>query len=237
MSAVSPGARVNRLTSWRLSFRAWRWQRPFWAGLLTLLAGVPIAYFPYANLTMGQLTIRMATTTGSASLIIGVLLMVLGVSMWFQPAVRVFAGVAAILLGLVSLVVSNFGGFLMGFLLALFGGGMSTAWAPGVAEPMEGPAEPAARGTGAPAAAASAPSPEPAPATEAVPSTEPARTAVAVETAGGPDLVKRAPDPVAPPSPAEAGTVTAAGRKSAPRPDAAGTAADRDTTEGRHRAR
>ncbi|MFH8365500.1 DUF6114 domain-containing protein [Streptomyces sp. NPDC018031] len=140
MSAVSPGARVNRLTSWRLGFRNWRWQRPFWAGLLTLLAGVPIAYFPYANLTMGQLTLRMATTTGSASLIIGVLLMVLGVSMWFQPAVRVFAGVAAILLGLVSLVVSNFGGFLLGFLLALFGGGMSTAWGPGEA-PKAKPAE------------------------------------------------------------------------------------------------
>ncbi|KUJ64494.1 hypothetical protein ACZ90_58100 [Streptomyces albus subsp. albus] len=131
MSAVSPGARVNRFTSLRQSFRGWRWQRPFWAGFLTLLAGVPIAYFPYANLTMGQLAIRISTTTGSSSLVIGVLLMVLGVSMWYQPAVRVFAGVAAILLGLVSLVVSNFGGFLLGFLLALFGGGMSIAWAPG----------------------------------------------------------------------------------------------------------
>lgn len=141
MSAVSPGARVNRLNSWRLSFRAWRWQRPFWAGLLTLLAGVPIAYLPYHNVTMGQLSFRIATTTGSASLIIGVLLMVLGVSMWFQPAVRVFAGVAAIMLGLVSLVVSNFGGLVVGFLLALFGGGMSTAWAPGEAAPKAQPAE------------------------------------------------------------------------------------------------
>ena len=59
-----------------MTFRHWRWQRPFWAGLLTLLAGVPIAYFPYANLTLGQLTLRMATTAGSGSLIIGVLLFV-----------------------------------------------------------------------------------------------------------------------------------------------------------------
>ena len=117
----------------RRSFRAWRWARPFWAGLLTLLAGLPIMYFPYANLTMGQLTIRMATTAGSGSLIIGVLLVVLGLTMWFQPMVRVFAGVAAILLVLVSLVVSNFGGFLIGFLFGLIGGGMAIAWTPGVA--------------------------------------------------------------------------------------------------------
>ncbi|MFT2017811.1 DUF6114 domain-containing protein [Streptomyces sp. 796.1] len=130
MGAESPGAR-DRVGQLRAAFRAWRWQRPFWAGLLTLLGGLPIAYFPYANLTMGQLTIRMSTTAGSGSLIIGVLLVVLGLTMWFQSATRVFAGVAAILLGLVSLVVSNFGGFLMGFLLALFGGALGVSWAPG----------------------------------------------------------------------------------------------------------
>ncbi|MEU1630222.1 DUF6114 domain-containing protein [Streptomyces sp. NPDC020096] len=131
MSAESRGLR-DRIGSWRRSFRTWRGQRPFWAGLLTLLGGLPIIYFPYANLTVGQLTVRMATTAGSGSLIIGVLLVVLGFTMWFQSTARVFAGVAAILLGLVSLVVSNFGGFLLGFLLALIGGGLSVAWAPGV---------------------------------------------------------------------------------------------------------
>lgn len=131
MSAESTGLSV-RIRSWRLSFRRWRWGRPFWAGLLTLLAGFPIAYFPYANLTLGQLTVRMATTAGSGSLIIGVLLGVLGLTMWFQSAVRVFAGVASILLGLVSLPVSNFGGFIIGFLLALLGGALAVSWAPGV---------------------------------------------------------------------------------------------------------
>lgn len=130
MSAESQGP-SDRFGSWRRSFRTWRGQRPFWAGLLTLLGGLPIMYFPYANLTLGQLTIRMATTAGSGSLIIGVLLVVLGLTMWFQSAARIFAGVAAILLALVSLVVSNFGGFVAGFLMALIGGGMAVAWAPG----------------------------------------------------------------------------------------------------------
>ncbi|WP_329136744.1 DUF6114 domain-containing protein [Streptomyces sp. NBC_01476] len=131
MSAESTGLSA-RLRYGRVAFRHWRWQRPFWAGLLTIVAGVPIAYFPYANLTLGQLTIRMATTAGSGSLIIGVLLFVLGLTMWFQSAVRVFAGVASILLSLVSLVISNFGGFLVGFLFALLGGALAVAWAPGV---------------------------------------------------------------------------------------------------------
>ncbi|WP_438485796.1 DUF6114 domain-containing protein [Streptomyces sp. S186] len=127
----------------RQAFRDWRGQRPFWGGLLTLLAGVPIMYIPYANLTIGSLTVRMATTAGAGSLIIGVLLVVLGLTMWFQPASRVFAGVAAILLALVSLVVSNFGAFLIGFLLGLIGGALGVSWAPGrPAQSADGPGEP-----------------------------------------------------------------------------------------------
>ncbi|PJE96013.1 hypothetical protein CUT44_19625 [Streptomyces carminius] len=129
MSAESPGAR-ERISRWRQSFRMWRWQRPFWAGLLTLLGGIPIIYIPYADPSLDQLSFRLATTTGSGSLIIGVLLIVLGLTMWFQPHSRVFAGVAAILLGLVSLVVSNLGGFFVGFLLTLVGGAMGLSWVP-----------------------------------------------------------------------------------------------------------
>ncbi|MGW3242278.1 DUF6114 domain-containing protein [Streptomyces sp. NPDC001070] len=141
MSAETHGLR-GRFGYWRFRFRVWRGQRPFWAGLLTLLAGLPIAYFPYAHLSLGALSLTMATTAGSGSLIIGVLLVVLGLTMWFQSAVRVFSGVASILLALVSLVVSNFGGFLMGFLLGLIGGALAVSWAPG-APPAEGGADPA----------------------------------------------------------------------------------------------
>ncbi|OEV11774.1 hypothetical protein K378_03428 [Streptomyces sp. Amel2xB2] len=115
----------------RSSFRDWRGQRPFWGGLLTLLAGFPIMYIPYQNLTLGSLTIRMSTTAGAGSLIIGVLLVVLGLTMWFQPHSRVFAGIAAILLSLVSLVVSNVGAFMIGFLLGLLGGALGVSWGPG----------------------------------------------------------------------------------------------------------
>ncbi|MCX4765046.1 DUF6114 domain-containing protein [Streptomyces sp. NBC_01275] len=141
MSAETPVA-PGRFTHWRQQFRAWRGTRPFWAGLFVLFSGLPIAYFPYAHLQVGHLTLAMATTAGAGSLIIGVLLVVLGVSLWFQKHVRTFAGVAAILLGLVSLPVSNLGGFLIGFLFALIGGAMAVSWMPGVP-----PVEPAP-GTG-----------------------------------------------------------------------------------------
>ncbi|MEU4877054.1 DUF6114 domain-containing protein [Streptomyces sp. NPDC021608] len=130
MSAETPAA-PGQFTRRRQQFRAWRGTRPFWAGLFVLLAGFPIAYFPYAHLQVGHLTLAMATTAGAGSLIIGVLLGVLGISLWFQKHVQVFAGVAAILLGLVSIPVSNLGGFLIGFLFALVGGAMAVSWAPG----------------------------------------------------------------------------------------------------------
>nr|WP_165985354.1 DUF6114 domain-containing protein [Streptomyces sp. YIM 98790] len=121
----------SRLTRARRGFRHWRGQRPFWAGFWTILAGIPILYFPYANLSMGDLTIRIATTAGAGSLVIGVLLITLGFSMWFQPSTRVFSGIATLVLSLVSIPVSNIGGFLIGFLMGITGGGMSLAWVSG----------------------------------------------------------------------------------------------------------
>ncbi|MEO3749707.1 DUF6114 domain-containing protein [Streptomyces sp. B6B3] len=123
--------RASLFSRGRVAFRHFRWRRPFWAGLFTMIAGLPIAYFPYRDVTLGDLTIRMATTAGAGSLVIGVLLVVLGLTVWFQPHVRMFAGVATVLLSIVSLVVSNFGGFLVGFLFGLIGGAMSMAWVPG----------------------------------------------------------------------------------------------------------
>jgi hypothetical protein len=131
MSAESPGQNEHYTRVLRRRFRAWRGTRPFWAGLFTMIGGLPIAYFPYAKLQLGHMTLAMATTAGAGSLIIGVLLVTLGLTMWFHSVVRVFAGVAAILLALVSIPVSNLGGFFMGFLPALIGGALSIAWAPG----------------------------------------------------------------------------------------------------------
>ncbi|WP_063836997.1 DUF6114 domain-containing protein [Phaeacidiphilus oryzae] len=121
----------------------WRKVRPFWAGVLLILAALPILYFPYFHLSLGGLNLAISTTAGAGSLVIGILLIVLGICMWFQPQIKIFGGVAAILLSLVSLPVSNFGGFFLGLLLGLIGGALAIAWAP-----LKTDGEPAAEGAG-----------------------------------------------------------------------------------------
>ncbi|MGR4882204.1 DUF6114 domain-containing protein [Streptomyces sp. LARHCF249] len=139
-------------------FHAWSGRRPFWAGLFTLLGGFPIAYFPYADLRLGNVTMAMATTGGAGALIIGVLLITLGLALWFQQTIRVFAGVAAILLALVSIPVSNLGGFFVGFILSMIGGALALAWVPG--QPVEEPQRPAGVEMGKAEAVATAQGPQ-----------------------------------------------------------------------------
>ncbi|WP_344345206.1 DUF6114 domain-containing protein, partial [Kitasatospora putterlickiae] len=125
-----PAERENPFRWVRRVFRDFRRSRPFYGGLLAVLAGIPIMYFPYANLSFSGMTLAMATTGGAGALIIGVLLIVLGLTAWFQPLVRVFAGIATTLLTLVAIPVSNLGGFGLGVLPGLIGGGLMIAWAP-----------------------------------------------------------------------------------------------------------
>ncbi|MEU0375462.1 DUF6114 domain-containing protein [Streptomyces sp. NPDC006283] len=129
-SSVSPGRHRRHNRASQRGFRTWRGQRPFWAGLFTLFGGIPIAYFPYATFELGHIRFAMQTTAGAGALIIGVLLITLGLTMWFHHIVR-FAGLATILLALVSIPIANLGGFVIGFLLSLIGGALSLSWVPG----------------------------------------------------------------------------------------------------------
>ncbi|WP_063771115.1 DUF6114 domain-containing protein [Streptacidiphilus neutrinimicus] len=132
---------ISGFSKARRAFRDWRRTRPFWGGLLVLLAAGPILYFPYATLNVGALRIQMATTAGAGSAVIGLLLIALGVSCWFQPLIRVFAGIASIVLSIISLPVSNFGGFGLGLILGILGGALACSWAPLKATPEGAPAD------------------------------------------------------------------------------------------------
>jgi hypothetical protein len=106
--------------------RRWRRERPFGAGLSILLAGLEIYWAPHSSvgkmLSMGL--------PGISSLFIAIFLVVFGITVWFFPTYRVFAGIASILLALLSLVATNLGGFFIGFLLGMLGGAFAVAWAP-----------------------------------------------------------------------------------------------------------
>lgn len=111
----------------RRGFRAWRRSRPFWGGLFAVIGGVELVLIPLAPMPV----VIHQGIAGIGSYLIGVLLAVLGVLLWFQPAQRTFYGVVAVLLSLASFVTSNFGGFVIGMLFGLVGGALGFAWAPG----------------------------------------------------------------------------------------------------------
>ncbi|MFF3562035.1 DUF6114 domain-containing protein [Streptomyces sp. NPDC002574] len=110
----------------RSRFRHWRRSRPFWAGFWTLLAGLEILSIPLAPLSL----MIHEGIAGVSGLLMGVFLVVLGLTMWFAPHYRTFAGIATLIFSVASLVLSNFGGFLIGFLLGVAGGAMAVSWVP-----------------------------------------------------------------------------------------------------------
>ena len=63
---------------------------------------------------------------------VGVLVMLMGLFMWFTPHVRQVVGIMAVIFSIMSLLTSDYGGFLIGMLLGMLGGAMGFAWVPTV---------------------------------------------------------------------------------------------------------
>jgi hypothetical protein len=118
-------------SGWRAGFREWRRSRPFWAGVWTLLAGLEIVSIPLAPLAL----MIHEGIAGVSGMLMGIFLVILALTLWIAPHYRVFAGIATLVFAIASLVLSNFGGFLFGFLLAALGGAMAVSWAPDGPEP------------------------------------------------------------------------------------------------------
>ncbi|MFF2195699.1 DUF6114 domain-containing protein [Streptomyces sp. NPDC058157] len=127
-------------------WRRWRRGRPFWGGLFAVLAGAWICVLPLAPLKI----MLQQGIAGIPSVLMGVIMIVLGLTAWFSPRQRGLAGVLTTLIATAALVLSNLGGFLIGTLLGILGGGLMFAWQP-VATPRAGgsaaPARPSPAGT------------------------------------------------------------------------------------------
>lgn len=127
LDAATGGAEDERL-GWRQRFRYWRATRPFWAGAITLFAGLWLIWSP--QVAIGGLSMTIGIVTDGW--LIGALLIILAIGMWLQPQVRGLAGAMIIVLSLGSFIKINFGGFLIGMLAGLVGGAMAIAWTPDV---------------------------------------------------------------------------------------------------------
>lgn len=122
---------LSTLRTGRARFRDWRRRRPFWGGAFLAAAGIELLVAPAAqSLILPIDLIIYAGIAGISGNLIGVLLIGIGVLSWFQPAQKSFFGIVGIMLALVSFVTSNFGGFLIGMLLGIVGGGLVFAWGP-----------------------------------------------------------------------------------------------------------
>jgi len=125
---------MTRRTRWQ----AWRRSRPFWGGLLLLLAGLELVILPLSGvLVHGGLKLVIYIGIGGVfGVLIGALLIAAGTALLVNPEHRSFYGIAGIILGIASFPASNLGGFFLGMLLAIVGGALGYAWTP---IPLDGP--------------------------------------------------------------------------------------------------
>lgn len=130
------------LSLWQ-RWRRWRRSRPFWGGLLAVLAGAEICVLPLAPLKV----MLQQGIAGIPSVLMGVVMIVLGLTAWFSPAQRGLAGVLTTLIATAALVMSNLGGFLIGTLLGILGGGLMFAWQPNATARRPEPHSPTPTGT------------------------------------------------------------------------------------------
>ncbi|MFB9238587.1 DUF6114 domain-containing protein [Plantactinospora siamensis] len=118
-----PGAPTR---AWR-AFRRWRRSRPFWGGLLLLLAGVEI--FETTQRSIGDLEVHFGPT-GFLSWLIPAILVACGLLLWVTPQQRLFYSIVGSLTAVYSLIAVNFGGFFLGMLLGMVGAALGFAWTP-----------------------------------------------------------------------------------------------------------
>ncbi len=71
------------MTRWQ-RWRHWRRTRPFWAGVFLTGSGLVILAPPVATLRLGDLAISIGTLGGASALVIGVMLTVIGISVWLR---------------------------------------------------------------------------------------------------------------------------------------------------------
>jgi hypothetical protein len=109
-----------------LRFRRFRRSRPFWGGLLVVIAGLELGALPIGPTD----ALIKAGKSAGAGLACAGLLLLMGVVILIVPSQRIVAGLIAVGASLASFVLSNLGGFVIGMLLGVLGGSLAVGWVP-----------------------------------------------------------------------------------------------------------
>ncbi|WP_148088650.1 DUF6114 domain-containing protein [Saccharothrix texasensis] len=118
-------------------FGHWRRSCPFTAGVLAVVAAVELV----AAVGLSAGVVVLSGSGAAMAWLFAALLLVAGVTLLVNPALRHFAGVVALVVGVASLVHANLGGFLLGFAAAVVSGALALSWVP-VDDPTSEPEQP-----------------------------------------------------------------------------------------------
>ncbi|UGY90335.1 DUF6114 domain-containing protein [Streptomyces gobiensis] len=110
----------------RRELRHWRRTRPFWGGLLLILAGAELIVIPLAPMKV-MLSLGLG---GIAAIGIGLALILAGVFLWMAPQTRHYVSLHALILSVLAFGATNLGGFLIGMLLGIAGSALGFGWTP-----------------------------------------------------------------------------------------------------------
>ncbi len=108
-------------------FAAWRRERPFLGGVLTVVAGFEL--FFSGQLDIGKIHVQLGIE-GLQATVVPILLVVLGILAITMPVHRIFYGVISLVVSVYSLIGVNLGGFFIGMLLGSIGGILTVSWMP-----------------------------------------------------------------------------------------------------------
>ena len=108
--------------------RRWAAQRPFTGGVVMLLSAAALAIPSLTTLHVGDVLVTISTVAGVSTTLLAALMAVCGCSVLARASARLPAGIAALVLALVALPASNFGGFLIGTALGIVGSALTLAW-------------------------------------------------------------------------------------------------------------
>lgn len=107
-------------------FRWFRYTRPFWGGVLVLIAGLEIAFWPLSPVD----DLVRAGKGVWAGLAVAAVLLLMGAVILLLPSQRHAASVIAAIASVASFPLSNLGGWVVGMLLGILGSALAFGWSP-----------------------------------------------------------------------------------------------------------
>ncbi|MFB6164649.1 MAG: DUF6114 domain-containing protein [Haloarculaceae archaeon] len=125
-----PGPITRRIDGRITRFNDWREVRPFWGGVLLMLAGAIIGWFPL------QFTTELAFIGGISTvigLVFAVLVFLSGAFVLARPDMSTIFGVIGIAMSILSLI-GALGGMFVGMFIGIAGGNLCVAWQPPAGE-------------------------------------------------------------------------------------------------------